>query len=104
MEQVEKSGDGPARIKVKRGEETWEVTEDALGDLPDDVRPLVENMLNGSGARVKGLVAPDSARRFPQRRRSATTPERQLDRRFDGLELQLQELQDAIRRIEQEKN
>jgi len=42
---VTRSGDDPAKIVVKRGDETWEVTEDELDKLPDDVRPHVERML-----------------------------------------------------------
>ena len=42
---ITRSGDDPAKIVVKRGDEKWEVTEDELGKLPDDVRPHVERML-----------------------------------------------------------
>jgi membrane-associated protease RseP (regulator of RpoE activity) len=42
---VNKEGDKPAKIYVKRDDKEWEVTEDKLGDLPDDVRPVIERML-----------------------------------------------------------
>jgi len=42
---ITRSGDDPAKIVVQRGDEKWEVTEDDLDKLPDDVRPHVERML-----------------------------------------------------------
>ncbi len=48
---IHRSGDKPAKIIVKRGDEKWEVTEDRLGELPDDVRPHVERML---GCKARG--------------------------------------------------
>jgi membrane-associated protease RseP (regulator of RpoE activity) len=48
---IEKRGDKPATIRVKRireGEDqTWEVTEDKIGELPEDVRPHVQQLLGG---------------------------------------------------------
>jgi hypothetical protein len=42
---ITRAGDEPAKIVVKRGDEKWEVTEDQLDKLPDDVRGHVERML-----------------------------------------------------------
>jgi membrane-associated protease RseP (regulator of RpoE activity) len=50
---IQKQGDGPAHITVKRGEETWTVSGDDLGSLeqlPADVRPFVEQLLQGGGS------------------------------------------------------
>jgi hypothetical protein len=47
---VQKNNDEPAHITVKRGNDTWEVVGDdpkSLEQLPDDVRPYVEQMLSG---------------------------------------------------------
>jgi membrane-associated protease RseP (regulator of RpoE activity) len=47
---VHKEGGKPARITVKRGDETWEVVGDdpeSLNKLPKDLRPFVEQMLDG---------------------------------------------------------
>ena len=101
---VEKTDDGPANIKVKRGNEEWTVTEDTLDELPDDLRPLVENMLSGSRTQLFGLIAPNAdptPRRDSRRPRGDTQP--QLQKRFDGLELQLKELQDAIRAMQKDR-
>lgn len=45
---ITRQNDGPPRITVKRGEETWEVVGDdpeSLAALPEDLRPMVERML-----------------------------------------------------------
>lgn len=52
---IEKSGDAPAKIRVKKSEanadgtseRSWEVTEDKLDELPADVRAHVQKMLGG---------------------------------------------------------
>ncbi len=47
---ITRDGDGPAKITVQKGEETWTIEGDdkeAIAKLPDDVRPFVEQMLNG---------------------------------------------------------
>ena len=54
---ITKAGDEPARIVVKKGDEKWEVTEEELDKLPDEIRPHVERMLG----RVPP-VAPDQVK------------------------------------------
>ena len=47
---VTQSGDEPAKIVVRRGEETWEIEADdkeAVAALPEDIRPFVERALAG---------------------------------------------------------
>jgi hypothetical protein len=48
---IEKRGDKPATIRVKRiqdgKDQTWEVTEDKIDELPEDIRPHVQQMLGG---------------------------------------------------------
>jgi hypothetical protein len=47
---IQKEGGKPARVTVKRGDETWEVDGDdpeSLQKLPEDLRPFVEQMLQG---------------------------------------------------------
>jgi hypothetical protein len=44
---IVKTGDKPTRITVKRGEDVWEVDEKGIDQLPKDVRPYVERMLQG---------------------------------------------------------
>lgn len=45
--QINKTGDTPAKITVTRDGETWEVTEENLDKLPEDVRPHVKRSLGG---------------------------------------------------------
>jgi membrane-associated protease RseP (regulator of RpoE activity) len=52
---VQKEGDGPAKITVKRGNDTWEVTGDdaeSLNQLPEDLRPFVAQMMQGGGPTI----------------------------------------------------
>jgi hypothetical protein len=42
--QITKDGDQPAKIHVQRGEKEWDVTEDKLSELPEDIRPHVQQM------------------------------------------------------------
>jgi hypothetical protein len=56
---ITRENDGPAKVTVKRGEETWTLEGDdqeELAKLPDDVRPFVEQMLQGgqNGAGMLG--------------------------------------------------
>jgi hypothetical protein len=47
---IEKQNDQPTKITVKRGNESWEVTGDdaqSLEQLPEDLRPFVQRMLQG---------------------------------------------------------
>jgi hypothetical protein len=56
---VARQGDGPAEITVKKGDETWTLKsddEEAIKKLPEDVRPFVEQMLDGSQPGVPGAM------------------------------------------------
>lgn len=49
---ITRQGDAPAQITIKRGEESWTVTEgdeESMKQLPQDVRPFVEQMLGQQG-------------------------------------------------------
>ena len=53
--QVEKHGEEPAKIKIQRGDETWELTEKELDQLPEDLRPLVDRYTGGASPQWKGF-------------------------------------------------
>ena len=55
---VTKEGNQPAKITVKRNNDTWEVTEKDLDKLPADVRPFVEQMLGRGMVGVVGGAVP----------------------------------------------
>ena len=51
---ITRENDGPAKVTVKKGDQTWTVEGDdkeAIKKLPDDVRPFVEQMLGQQGAK-----------------------------------------------------
>jgi membrane-associated protease RseP (regulator of RpoE activity) len=48
---ITREGEGPAQITVKKGDKTWQLKSDdekALKQLPDDIRPFVQQMIEGS--------------------------------------------------------
>lgn len=50
---IEKKGDEPTHITVKKGNDTWDIVGDepaSLEQLPEDVRPFVEQLLRSSGS------------------------------------------------------
>ncbi len=57
---IQRQNDEPAQITVKRGDETWNVVGDdpgSLEQLPEDVRPFVEQLLWRSGGAPLTLPA-----------------------------------------------
>ena len=62
---IRKQGKNPAKIEVKKGDQTWSVKEGDLSSLPADVRPHVEAML-GRGLPLQMLLdTPPRAPRTP---------------------------------------
>lgn len=43
--EINREGEEPARIKVRRGDDSWEVTEEDIDELPDDIEGYVQGML-----------------------------------------------------------
>lgn len=123
---VEKKGAEPGRVKVQRGDETWEVADDKLGELPDSVRGYVELYLGKiptpplppevEQSLARGLPIPlppglpqvrerlrgsveDAERRIGD---EALPRVRELQDRLEGLEKRLQRrLQEVERRLEE---
>jgi hypothetical protein len=59
---VSKEGDGPAKVHVKREGKEWTTTVDKLGELPEDVRSQVEQLLGTAihpmlAARARAVVS-----------------------------------------------
>lgn len=109
---ISKTGKEPAQIVVKRGDDKWEVTDEQLDQLPDDVRPLVEQMLGRTPgftvnlrpmepqARREQLRQHLQQRRQAARERHAAAPGAQ--KRLDALSKQVEELQKAIEQLREE--
>ncbi len=87
------------QITVQHGDDHYEVTKDTIDELPDDVRPLVENMLNRGQFNLGGLFAPGMNRPAMPANPVPPAKNKRFEDRFDGLEIQMRELQDAIRSI-----
>lgn len=45
---IEKHGNQPAKVEVQRGDQKWELTEEDLQKLPEEIRPHLERMLGRS--------------------------------------------------------
>ncbi len=102
---ITKSGDEPAKIVVRKGDKKWEVTEDNLDELPEDVRPHVARIMGGihvsvggSGGRVFDF-APNMKfhirKRMDEARKKA---EEHGEKRRENLE----ELKERIRAMQEE--
>jgi hypothetical protein len=55
--QIKKESEKPAQIDVKRGDESWSVTDQELDKLPDDVRQHVDRLLGRRQFRVGGMMS-----------------------------------------------
>jgi membrane-associated protease RseP (regulator of RpoE activity) len=94
---IQKQEGEPTKITVKRGEESWEVVGDdpkSLEQLPEDVRPFVERMLQGGA--IGGLG--DFNMEMPQlgpNFRSGPNRE-QFQQRLEQMERRLEELQERM--------
>jgi membrane-associated protease RseP (regulator of RpoE activity) len=88
---ITKQNDEPARITVKRGGESWEIVGDdpqSLNQLPEDLRPFVEQMLHGG------------PRMHVRRGDMPELGEGRLRERLDRMERRMQELQERFMRPE----
>lgn len=101
---MRKQGDEPAHITVKRGDETWEVVGDdpkSLDQLPDDLRPFVEQMIGRNGP--PNFVMPD----MPETPHPLPVPQfddHRFRERLDRMEKQLQKLQEKLPGQEQQSD
>lgn len=92
---VAREGDGPATVTIKKGDKTWTVKGDdqaAIKKLPDDVRPIVERMLQGGQALQGGQpFVPNFQRRLLQ--------EQALPGQLGGIEGMNEDLDAAHQRV-----
>ena len=102
---ITKTGDKPADIVVKMGDEKWEVSEKDLDKLPEKVRPYVDRMLGlatSTGAGAMRWIPEMSPRHFGRREPGATVnvpPGSNLERR---IEKRLDEMMRHIDKLENE--
>ena len=79
---VTRQHEGPAKIIVEKDGQKWEVTEDEMDKLPEDVRPAVKGMLGGGRVYVSAKArwsclasGPTGPAKEKHRRRRQKRPE-----------------------------
>lgn len=110
---IQRNNDEPAQIIVKKGDQTWQVQgddEESLKQLPDDVRPFVERMLQRP-AMMNGFdlgnldlqlqkVLPRAMDDFQLRNKALQErlqdQEKLLQKRMKQLEKQMQKMQERF--------
>lgn len=105
---ITKTGDKPADIVVKMGDEKWEVTEKDLGKLPEKVRPYVERMLGTTVAPasdasnwIPEIITPQS---IDKAHKSIDKAQQSINKAEKKLEKHMEELQQRMEKMEKELN
>ncbi len=103
---ITKTGDKPADIVVKMGDEKWEVSEKDLDKLPEKVRPYVDRMLGlatSSGAGAMHWIPEMTPSPFwsPQPGASVNVPpggnlERRIEKRLDEMMQHIDKLENEL--------
>lgn len=98
---IQKEAGKPTQITVKRGDESWEVVGDdaeSLKKLPEDLRPFVEQMLQGDALFGGGARMPNLNLRMPNfdRLNRPGFDDEQLRQRLDLMERQMNELLERL--------
>ncbi len=89
---IEKNGNQPSKIKITRNDDRWEITEDHLDELPDDIRPHVASMLGGNGITVG--IAPDGVE-------PNGTPWPRIEERFDEMNQRMEKMFQELQRLQE---
>lgn len=87
---IQKENGKPAHITVKRGDETWDVVgndPESWKQLPDDLRPFVEQMVNGGGRNIQ------MPKRLGQAAAAVGAEDGRLRERLEKMEQRLEDLQ-----------
>lgn len=82
---IRRENDQPAMITVTRGNETWTVTENDVDELPEDVRPVVQQMLQNQGRPFAGGSPFGDMSLF--------------ERRFDAMDRRMERLMEEMRAL-----
>jgi membrane-associated protease RseP (regulator of RpoE activity) len=109
---ITKTGDKPADIVVKMGDEHWEVTEKDLDKLPEKVRPYVDQMLGLATSTGSGAVrwVPEVAPPAPPEvgifsgNNLENRIESRIEKRLDEMKQQIDRLENELRIRRQDAN
>lgn len=93
---ITKTGDQPAKVMVRRGDESWETTVEKLDALPEDVRKTVREFIGGDQQRGFHFELDRNRRDFDRGRFDP----RDFGRGFDGdMARQLRDLRQQMERL-----
>ncbi len=105
---IRKTGEEPTKITVRRGDDSWEVSEQDLDKLPDDIRPHAERMLGrfpvpGPGGvrilpRRPGQPADRAPEDFDLPEPDAEGFQQHLERQIDEMNRRLEEMRRSLDR------
>lgn len=107
---ITKEGNKPAKIKVTRDGDKWELTEDDLDKLPADLRRYVEGMLGqawhvpgGMGRYFDFDLLPEWEKRWekpsPGEAPPKVRPESRLEKRLEDMDRQLDQMRKSIEQL-----
>jgi len=101
---VTRDGDGKATITIQKGDETYTVDGDdaeAIAKLPEDVRPYVEQLVNGGDAAFGAVpnFAPDDLRQF-----DAGGAGDHMDRMNQKMLERMERLEQRLRELQEERD
>lgn len=107
---IMKKGDQPTEITVQRGKDTWKVDEKSIDQLPADIRPHVERMLQGMVLTSEAVAPradylPDWAAPAPPGAQGRPGPSLRdrIEERIERMNQQLEELQRRIEGLRENK-
>lgn len=90
--EISRKNDEPAKIKVTKDETTWEITEDQIDQLPEEVQGAVRNALGQRG--LPGatiLMQPDDV------------PWPKMNERLDEMHQQMEKMFEELRQLRQQQ-
>lgn len=88
---INKQGDQPTKITVKKGDESWEVTEETLSELPETIRGYVDLLMGWipAGAQVR-MLTPEAERAMRRGEQYLRDQQRDLRQRGERVQRDLE--------------
>jgi membrane-associated protease RseP (regulator of RpoE activity) len=116
---ISKTGDQPAKITVKRDNKSWEIAEDKIDELPEDLRPIVRSYVGQapsppsarvrSAPRVEWRQSDNLAKALEELKKAqgeaakARPNRRSVEERLESLDKKLETLQKALEQLRDTK-
>ncbi|MCA9215510.1 MAG: PDZ domain-containing protein [Planctomycetales bacterium] len=101
---ITREGDGPAKLSIKRGDDSWVVTEDSIDKLPEDLQKTARRMLAAMGGKPgrRGIIR-DRRQLIPRGLRmpqfDAIPDIQRPAEREDELRAELQKMREEMREL-----